>query len=233
MSSEGPPAVARCGPSLEGVAFRGWPAEAVEFYEGLEADNSKQYWQQHKAGYEEHVLAPMQELLNDLASEFGAGRVFRPYRDVRFSTDKSPYKTQIAATLERGGYVQFSADGLAAGCGMYALAADQLDRFRRSIADELRGADLVRRLEPLRHAGAELAAHDRLKSAPRGYAKDHPRIDLLRLKGLVAWRQWPPEAGAELEQPSSLVATFFRACAPLQAWLAEHVGESQLEARRR
>ena len=215
------------------MAFRGWPAEAVEFYEGLEADNSKQYWQQHKAVYERHVLAPMQELLAELAPEFGAGRIFRPYRDVRFSADKSPYKTQIAATLERDGYVQFSADGLGAGCGMYHLAADQLDRYRRCVADDATGTDLVRRLEPLREAGVEIAAHDRLKSAPRGYAKDHPRIDLLRLKGLIAWRQWPPEAAAGQEQPSSLVAAFFRACAPLQDWLDGHVGESQLEARRR
>ncbi len=144
-----------------------------------------------------------------------------------------PCKTAIAATLEDGGYVQFSADGLGAGCGMYHLAADQLDRFRHCGADDVTGTDLVRRLDPLREAGVELAAHDTLKSAPRGYAKDHPRIELLGLKGLIAWRKWPPEAWAGLEQPSSLVAEFFRACVPLQAWLGEHVGESQLEGGRR
>lgn len=152
---------------------------------------------------------------------------------MRFSADKSPYKTAIAATLEGGGYVQFSADGLGAGCGMYQLAADQLDRFRRAVADDRSGADLVRRLTPLREAGIEIAAHDTLKSAPRGYPKNHPRIDLLRLKGLITWKQWPPEARDGLEQPSSLVAEFFRACGPMRDWLAEHVGESQLETGRR
>src|SRR3954471_16287616 len=100
------------------MVFRGWPVEAIEFFEGLEADNSKTYWQEHKTVYDESVRKPMDELLDELRSEFGEGKVFRPYRDVRFSADKSPYKTSIAATLEEGGYVQLSAAGLGAGCGM-------------------------------------------------------------------------------------------------------------------
>ena len=73
-----------------GMAFRGWPIEAVEFYEGLEADNSKVYWQEHKAVYERQVKAPMEELLAELADEFGEGKLFRPYRDVRFSAERRP-----------------------------------------------------------------------------------------------------------------------------------------------
>ena len=91
----------------------------------------------------------------------------------------------------------------------------------------------MRRLAPLREAGVEIAAHDTLKSAPRGYPKDHPRIDLLRQKGLISWKQWPPEAWVGLERPSSLVAEFFHACVPMRDWLTEHVGESRLEAGRR
>ena len=100
------------------MAFRGWPSEALAFFEGLEADNSKAYWQDHKGDYEHFVLRPMTELLADLEPEFGEGRIFRPYRDVRFSRDKSPYKTNIAATLSEGGYISFSADGLGAGSGL-------------------------------------------------------------------------------------------------------------------
>ena len=97
------------------MTFSGWPAVALEFYEGLEADNSKTYWTAHKAVYEAGVLAPMDELLAELEDEFGEAKVFRPNRDIRFSADKSPYKTAIGATLSAGGYVQLSADGLAAG----------------------------------------------------------------------------------------------------------------------
>src|SRR6516165_679210 len=100
------------------LAFKGWPVEAVEFYEGLAADNSKPYWQEHKAVYDQAVKAPMEELLTELAGEFGEGRVFRPYRDVRFSRDKEPYKLNCAAHLP-GGYISFSADGLFIGSGLY------------------------------------------------------------------------------------------------------------------
>lgn len=97
------------------VGFKGWPSDAIDFYEGLEADNSKTYWGENKAVYERAVLGPMTELLAELAAEFGAGRVFRPYRDVRFSADKAPYKTTIAASLELGGYIQLSSAGLGVG----------------------------------------------------------------------------------------------------------------------
>ncbi len=176
------------------MAFRGWPAEAIEFFEGLEADNTKAYWQDHKPVYEGKVRAPMDELLAELEPEFGTGKVFRPYRDVRFSKDKSPYKTAIAATLAEGGYVSFSADGLGAGSGLYMPASDQLERFRRAVADDRTGTQLVALVEELRDAGIEVTAHDVLKTAPRGYPKDHPRIELLRHKGLIAWKQWPVAA---------------------------------------
>src|SRR3989442_14966296 len=79
------------------MAFRGWPAEALEFFEGLEADNTKAYWQEHKAVYETAVRPPMEQLLAELAPDWGDGRIHRPYRDIRFSPDKSPYRTHIAA----------------------------------------------------------------------------------------------------------------------------------------
>ena len=121
------------------MAFAGWPPEAIEFYEGLVADNSKAYWQAHKEDYERAVLAPMLELIAELSPQFGEGHVFRPYRDVRFSADKSPYKTAIAATIGRG-YVQLSADGLGAGAGLHMPASDQLERYRRAVDDDRRAA---------------------------------------------------------------------------------------------
>jgi uncharacterized protein (TIGR02453 family) len=208
------------------VTFRGWPAEALEFYEGLEADNTKAYWTDHKAVYEEVVQGPMSELLADLAPKYGEGRIFRPYRDVRFSKDKSPYKTSIAATLAGGGYVQLSADGLAAGCGMYHLMPDQLDRYREAVADDRTGRALVRLVDRLRDAGIEVAAHDTLKSAPRGYPKDHPRIELLRHKGLVSWKQWPVGAWLGTAKAEDRVVDFLRSSQPLGKWLNVNVGPS-------
>ena len=181
------------------MGFVGWDAEAIEFYEGLVHDNSKAYWHDNKQRYETLVREPMAALLAELESDFGAGHIFRPNRDVRFSADKSPYKTAIGATLERGGYVQFSAEGLAAGCGAYVMATDQLARYRAAVADDASGEALTGLIARCRKNGADITARDALKSAPRGYPKDHPRIDLLRYKGIIAWRQWPiaPWLGAK------------------------------------
>ena len=205
------------------MAFRGWPAEAVEFYEGLLADNSRTYWQDHKATYEKCVRAPMEDLLAELADEFGAGKIFRPNRDVRFSADKSPYKTNIGALLDHGGYVQFSADGLAAGCGMYTMSNDQLDRFRRAVDDNRTGGALVKLLAAIK-APVRVTAREQLKSAPRGYPADHPRIDLLRRKGLITWQEWEPGAWLGSSKPKTYVTKFLRTSQPMMDWLDEHVG---------
>src|SRR4051794_1704721 len=208
------------------MAFRGWPAEAIEFYEGLEADNTRAYWQDHKKEYEELVKGPMVELLAELADEFGAGKIFRPFRDVRFSRDKAPYKTAIGATLERGGYVQFSAHGLAAGSGYYVMMPDQLERYRQAVDDDKSGLELVGLVTTLRKAKVDVAAHDTLKTAPKGYPKDHPRIDLLRHKGLIAWRQWPVAAWMGTAKAKQRVVEFLEAAGPLCAWLDTNVGPS-------
>jgi uncharacterized protein (DUF2461 family) len=78
--------------AMANAAFKGWPERALEFYEGLEADNSKAYWLDHNDVYERDVKAPKEALLAELSKEFGDTRQFRPYRDVRFSRDKSPFR---------------------------------------------------------------------------------------------------------------------------------------------
>jgi len=213
------------------VTFHGWQAEALEFYEHLEADNSKTFWTDHKAAYEELVRAPMVELLEKLEPEFGPGKIFRPNRDVRFSADKSPYKTHVGAHLEAGGYVQLSADGLACGNGMYVLAADQLDRYRRAVAEDVAGGELERVIATVRKAGPQVMGRDPLKSAPRGYPKDHPRIELLRNKGLVAWQEWEPAEWLGTAAAYQRITGFLRASQPLKDWLDGHVGPSELPSR--
>lgn len=215
------------------MAFRGWPVEAIEFFDGLLADNSKVYWQDHKDIYEQAVRAPMEALLTELEPRFGTGKVYRPYRDVRFSADKTPYKTAIAAGLAGGGYVQLSADGLAAGSGLYHPASDQLDRYRRAVADNRSGNALVKLVNQARAAKLDVTASDTLKTAPRGYPKDHPRIELLRQKGLITWREWPVGAWLGTKRAKDRIVEFLDAAAPIGAWLAKHVGDSELDDRRR
>lgn len=205
------------------MAFTGWPVAAVEFYEGLEADNSKVYWQEHRAVYERDVRAPMEQLLAELADEFGAGKLFRPYRDVRFSADKTPYKTNCAATIGTG-YVSFSADGLSTGAGLYMPDSAALQRYRTAVTRDKSGTELAEIVAALHKASYQTMAHEVLKTAPRGMPKDHPRIDLLRHKGIAVMKTWPVGAWLGTAKAKERVVTTLRAAIPLNDWLARYVG---------
>jgi uncharacterized protein (TIGR02453 family) len=206
-----------------GHTFRGWQPGAVDFFDDLEMDNTKGFWTEHRAFYEVSVLGPMQELLAELAPEFGEGRVFRPYRDTRFSRDKSPYKTNIAAHNDVG-YISLSSDALGVGSGLYMPSPDQLARYRAAVADDKSGAELLGLVNGLRRKGTQMSAHETLKSAPRGYPNDHPRIDLLRYKGLTAWREWPVGAWLATAASKRRIVDVLRATAPLRKWLDSNVG---------
>ena len=206
------------------MAFNGWPEEALDFYDGLAADNSKSYWIEHKALYEDKILGPMTELTEELAAEFGEPKIFRPYRDVRFSSDKSPYKTHIGAVIGHTGYVQLSAEGLGAGAGMWEMGSDRLVRYREAVADDKPGAELEQIIAEIEEADVTVHGHGALKSAPRGYPVDHPRIVLLRYKGLTAWKQWPVEPWLKTATAKDRIISFFRTTLPLCSWLTDHVG---------
>jgi uncharacterized protein (TIGR02453 family) len=206
------------------VAFRGWPADALEFFEQLAVDNSKAYWTAHKQAYEEKVYAPMAALLAELEPEFGRGKIFRPYRDIRFSADKSPYKTEIAAVLDQGGYVRLNAEGLGAGAGMYQMERDQLARYRQAVDAESSGAALEALVATLARQKIDVRGHGQLARVPRGFAADHPRARLLTYKGLVAWEEWPAGAWLGRAGARERVAAFLRATRSLNEWLATHVG---------
>ena len=124
------------------------------------------------------------------------------------------------------GYVQFSADGLLAGAGTYHMAPDQLVRFRDAVVADRSGRKLQSAVDAARRAGLNVHAMESLKTAPRGYPKDHPRMELLRLKGLVASRSWPPAAWQSTAAAKKRVVDAFQSAAPLVAWLHTNVGSS-------
>ena len=211
------------------MPFRGWPSEAITFYEGLEADNSKTYFAAHKDVYESAVVAPFRALSDEIADTFGPLHLFRPYRDVRFSKDKSPYKTaQGAVTESEGGaiyYVALSSAGLFAGSGYYRPAPDQLVRLREGIDDPKAGPALERAVAAARKAGYEVGG-EALKTAPKGYAKDHPRIELLRMKGLTVGKSFPPAKWIQTAKAKDRIVEAWHASDAVNAWLAKHVGPS-------
>jgi uncharacterized protein (TIGR02453 family) len=215
------------------MAFGGFPAQAFAFYESLEADNSRRFWDAHKAEYERYVREPMRALTDDLEAEFGPATVFRPHRDIRFSSDKSPYKTYQGAFAERlpgtGFYVQVSADGLLASGGFHSHAPDQVERYRAAVHTEPTGKQLAAIVAGLREGGLTVGG-DQLKTRPRGVPADHPRVELLRHRSLTATRDWP--AGPQLydRQALSLVRQTWIQLIPLCDWLSEHVGQPRQSA---
>jgi uncharacterized protein (TIGR02453 family) len=214
-------------------AFLGFAPEAFGWFAGLQADNSRAWFAAHRNTYERAVRGALEAMLEELAGELG-GRVklFRQHRDVRFSADKAPYKTRtygvIADRPDRRGalYAQLSAGGLFAGSGYHVLAADQLARMREAIVDDAAGAALESAVEHAHAAGVETYG-EALKTAPRGYPRDHARVHLLRHKALFGGRRL--DAGPEgITRDAALAHArgTWAACAPLDAWLDEHVGPS-------
>lgn len=221
------------------MLFDGFGTGLVPFYEELAANNTRDWWQANKPRYEREVRAPLEHLLEDLRAEFGEAKVFRPNRDTRFSRDKSPYKTSAAAVIgaahEGVGtlYLSVSAEGMMVGGGAYMPGTDQLARLRESIDDDKRGRDLEDIVADIRRKDGEVGAHDELKTAPRGYPADHPRIELLRFKGIIGW--WDHEPGPWLHSAAArdTVAEGWRSLRPLNAWLVANVGPSELPHRDR
>jgi uncharacterized protein (TIGR02453 family) len=204
------------------MGFNGFADEAFEFYEGLSIDNTKAYWTAHKATYEEHVRAPMAELFEALEPEFGPAKMFRPYRDIRFSKDKSPYKTHQGGHAGPGFYFQVDADGLMVAGGMYAPGPEQLQRYRSAVDAPAPGKALEAIVDRLRAHGYEIAG-DRLKTKPRGVPDDHPRLDLLRHRSLYAHRGWPPEPWVQTPEVITRVRDAWRDLRPLVEWGHEHM----------
>src|SRR5439155_1527287 len=125
------------------------------------------------------------------------GRIFRPYRDVRFSADKSPYKTQIGATVGEG-YVQLNAEGLAAGSGMWEMAPDQLERYRRTVADDRSGGELASVVTKAAAAGLATGGDGRYPGAD---GRTDPARRRLRGRGRGAGRRLPRLAGGPEASP--------------------------------
>ena len=205
------------------MPFAGFGPGAVAWFAGLERDNSKAYFERTKPAFLAEVREPFEDLLDELSLEFGgAPKVFRQHRDIRFSPDKSPYKTRTYGIVHDGGarawYASLSASGLYAASGYWRMDAGQLERYRAAVSDEL-----VALLADAEAAGLELAS-PALKTVPRGFPRDHPHAALLRYKDVIAGRALAPGPALQTRDALAFVGDTWRAVAPLNAWLEAHVG---------
>jgi uncharacterized protein (TIGR02453 family) len=228
---------ARDNPSM--TRFAGFDPQVRSWFEGLEADNSREYFAASREFFEAGVRDQLEALLTELSDQFGGDvKVFRQHRDVRFSPDKSPYKTNTYGIVSgseiapHGLYASISARGLVAGSGYHVMARDQLERYRARAADDARGSELVDLVAAACAAGLELWGEG-LATAPRGYPRDHPRIELLRRLSLTLGATRATDAGIGRNEALTFVAGTWRASAPVTGWLDRNVGPSTIPVDRR
>jgi uncharacterized protein (TIGR02453 family) len=206
------------------MSFEGWKGDFVGFFRGLEVDNSKRFFEAHRKQYETEVRGPMEELAAELAPVLGPAKIFRINRDVRFSADKSPYKANVAAVVGRL-YIHLDARDFFVATGAHMPDNAWLARYRAAVAGPA-GADLERVVERLRAAGHNVGGNS-LKTAPRGYAADHPRIEMLRWREVGTGRSFGIEPWLATPAAKDRVLAAWETMRPLSEWLTAHVPASE------
>jgi len=203
-------------------SFAGFPREALAFFKNLEKHNNRDWFLKHKHVYEQACLQPMKQLIADLDPRT-APKIFRIYRDLRFSQDKKPYKTHIAAVVD-GHYIMVSKEGLYVGRGMYRPEPARLQRFREAVGEDDSGRALQRIVTSLRRKGYDVETHETMSSAPKGFKANHPRIDLLRMKDIFAGKEFAPAAWLSTRTTLTRIKKVMADIAPLGEWLRKNVG---------
>jgi uncharacterized protein (TIGR02453 family) len=235
-------ATARVSKTQAASAFTGFPRKAMQFWHELAAEMNRDWFMANKQRYETEWVEPMSALLSAasarLASSYkgvklGPPKVLRIHRDVRFSRDKAPYKTWIGAGIALGQakpsdgvaalYVHFGLEEEFAGVGQYVFGDETLARWRKKVADKTKGAQVARLVDGLRKAKYSLAASDTLARVPRPFDADHPRAELLKMKGLVVG--FPKTPRGLIHKPEYLdwLVDHAKAAAPLAVWLYKNV----------
>lgn len=223
------------------TAFKGFLDADGKFFKALAKKNEREWFQAHKAEFEEGWNAPMKLLLAEVRdaidgayahSDLDDPKVFRIYRDVRFSKDKSPYKTHIGGfiPLKRGGkkvtdlpmalYFHVGATETFGAAGHYMMEPESLERFRAAVADAKRGKELEKILASLAKKGFAADSHDSLKRVPKGYAPEHPRAEMLKRKGLTVGFPSVPKGMLATPKLKKWLADSCKTAAPLVEWLA-------------
>lgn len=217
--------------------FAGFKDEAFAFYSALAENNEKAWFEANKSTFQTHVRDSLQSLMDAAVETFGGTvKLSRPHRDVRFSKDKSPYKQNLFGVVHsREGtdaalYASISIDGVHVGTGYHEMTPDQLARFRAAL-DEPANATALR--EAMDKTGKRVAVRGRaLTGTPRGFAKDHPAIDLIRMKEVISSAMFPP-GDCRTKALQKKVFDAWRAAQPVNDWLDRHVGASEMDEAQR
>lgn len=223
--------------------FAGFSRTAPAFFHELAAEMNRDWFLANKARYESEWAQPIAALLANVGPRIAAAykpvklgepKVMRIHRDVRFSKDKTPYKTHIGAVITVGGkkvgeggnaamYLHFGVAEEFVGVGTYMFDSERLARWRKAVAGT-RGAELATLIAKLRKGGYEVGGHDDYKKVPKGFSPEHPRAELLKLRGLTAGPGNIPRGLLHKAALADWLVDHGRRLAPLVLWLHRNVG---------
>lgn len=225
------------------MTFKGFDRDAMQFFHELSLEMNRDWFDANKERYKQRWTLPMTALLDEVAArlaktyapiKLGAPKLFRIYRDVRFSKDKTPYKTHAAGMLPLhakkpidGGcsalYLHLGIDEEYVGAGTYFFDDAQLPRWRKLVAAPKTGAEIEALIKRLRKAGYTVGGHEDYKKVPKGFDPDHPRGDLLRMRGLTAGFPDIPRGLVHKPKLADWLVDHGKAVAPLVTWLSKNV----------
>ena len=198
-------------------------SDAARFFADLEKDNTKVFWSANKARYEKAVRDPFAAVLHQLEDEWGPFKVFRMNRDVRFSADKSPYKTMRGAVSKTSHhhYLHIDKAGILIVAGAYMFTKDQLSTVREKLVRDADAGQFLSVVADLKTKGIDLdqGGAAPLKTAPRGFDPAHPMIEYLRWNGMMATKRVSVDEGVAVVQLAEDVSAFWRTTGALVAWM--------------
>jgi len=213
-------------------------SQSLRFLRALKRNNRREWFAAHRDDYEAHVRQPMTDIIARLAEDlrgFGPEYVANPktsmyriYRDIRFSENKAPYKTHVAANFPTRGlpkhegaglYFHVSVDDVWIGGGMYAPQPPQLHAVREHIAANARRLRALVESPAFRRDVGTLEG-ERLQRVPRGFPKDHEAAEYLKFRQFLAGREFEPVFATSPKFYPGLLAVFKRV-APVTRFLNE------------
>jgi uncharacterized protein (TIGR02453 family) len=221
----------------------GIPSETFEFLEELRLHNEKTWFDAHRKDYEANLLEPLQDFIASLGGRVqakypdavfdtrtnGQGTLTRIYRDIRFSKDKSPYRTHLWGVFSpksafhegRPGFgFSVAPEGLHLMAGIWMFPKEKLPAYRDAVVDPTRGAALDKAIAALSKNGLTVSG-EHFKKVPRGYDPAHPHAKLLLHEGLYTYTDpMPPAEAAEPDLVDRIMERYAQ-MAPLNNWLVK------------
>lgn len=224
------------------MPFDGFPKSTLPFFKDLAQHNEKAWFDAHRAAWDEEIAPAMLALCEELSQRLAkamprltfvprvGGSLYRLNRDTRFSKDKSPYKTHVAALLWEGGekhaspgvYLHVAPGEVIFGGGLYVFDEAQLDRYRKRVVHERAGEALAAAVKKAEKAGLALGG-EKTARPPRGVRPDHPQAELSKHKGLVAAKTLAPGAWLHGPEAADRAEEIARAYLPLHQWLRDEL----------